>query len=454
MWHVNRRNLLKLVVATLVQPLSFSSNSQTIRNKNYLSYYGNGRDALKAFLTFSKNNSVECYIDIDILLNDTIEFDFDYSVVKIVFLSTTLKSDRPNLILKGLGNGSYIKDAKFSTINQPWVITRWDNDLWITKPAKVLETLTRTSSPGYYQPTVNDHDIYEFLSDEQKQQDISSGIVIKDSNNVKIDCPSGFFVLISFLNCNFCSVINPKIFSGGKGRFGTIVFNNLTSSNYGVGNKVIGGTISYGSFSAITFIRNKGYQGGVFKNVNIFRSGESGIKTYQNEIDGISARCYNLTFEDVVTKQAVYDGFDFTSDYGTEEERNKDFSLHQYPWHSLPLAHKIKNLTAINCKGTGFFIDGQFSDIYNIKASDCYKDGVYISGENNNFVNVQVTNCNLLNFASGVHQFNSPNNNSISYLEVNTSNKIKKGYAVYSPKSYINKKEGLSQLKSVMKHQN
>lgn len=192
MWHVNRRNLLKLVVATLVQPLSFSSNSQTIRNKNYLSYYGNGRDALKAFLTFSKNNSVECYIDIDILLNDTIEFDFDYSVVKIVFLSTTLKSDRPNLILKGLGNGSYIKDAKFSTINQPWVITRWDNDLWITKPAKVLETLTRTSSPGYYQPTVNDHDIYEFLSDEQKQQDISSGIVIKDSNNVKIDCPSGF----------------------------------------------------------------------------------------------------------------------------------------------------------------------------------------------------------------------------------------------------------------------
>ncbi|WP_220386024.1 hypothetical protein, partial [Klebsiella pneumoniae] len=94
---------MKLVVATLVQPLSFSSNSQTIRNKNYLSYYGNSRDALKAFLTFSKNNSVECYIDIDILLNDTIEFDFDYSVVKIVFLSTTLKSDRPNLILKGLG---------------------------------------------------------------------------------------------------------------------------------------------------------------------------------------------------------------------------------------------------------------------------------------------------------------------------------------------------------------
>lgn len=451
MWYVNRRSLLKLVVATLVQPLSFSSNSQTINNKNYLSHYGNGDNALKAFLLYSRNNPVECYIDIDILLTDTIEFDFGYSVVKIVFLSATLKSDSPYLILKRLGCGSYIRNAQFSTINHPWVITRWDNDLWITKPDKVLETLTRTSSLGYYQPTVNDHDIYNFLSDEQKQQDISSGIVIKDSNNVKIDSPSGFFVLINFLNCNFCSVINPNIFSGGKGRYGTIVFNNLTSINYGLGNKVIGGTISYGSFSAITFIRNKGYQGGVFKNVNIFRCGESGIKTYQNEIDGISARCYGLTFEDIVTRQAVYDGFDFTSDYGPEEERNKDFSLHHYSWHFLPLAHKVKNLTAINCKGTGFFIDGQFSEFYNIKASDCFKDGVYVSGENNKFVNVQVTDCNLLNIVSGVHQFNSPNVNSISNISINTSKRINQGYAVYSPKAYINKTEGLSQLKSIMK---
>lgn len=452
MWSLNRRNFLKLVVVTLMQPVSFSSNSQVARNKNYLSYYGNGRDGLKKFLSFSKNNSVECYIDIDILLKDKFEFDFDYSVVRIVFLKTTLKSDQPYLVLKRLGNGSYIKDAQFSTINQPWVITRWDNDSWITKPDKILETLTRTSSPGYYQPTINDHDIFDSLTNEQKQQDISSGIIIKDSKNVKLDSPSGSLVLINFLNCNFCSVVNPRIFSGGKGRFGTIVFNNLTSPNYGVGNKVIGGTISYGSFSAITFIRNKGYQGGVFKNVTIYRCGESGIKTYQNEIDGISARCYNLTFESVVTKQAVYDGFDFTSDYGLEKERAGDFSLHQYPWHFLPLAHKIKNLTSINCKGTGFFIDGQFSNISNIEASKCFKDGVYIVGENNNFFDVKINDCNSLNIESGVHQFNSPNNNSISNLTVNTSNKINKGYAVYSPKSLVNKTKGLSYLKSIMKH--
>ncbi|WP_409521898.1 tail spike protein [Kosakonia sp.] len=69
---------------------------------------------------------------------------------------------------------------------------------------------------------------------------------------------------------------------------------NLDDSSYGHGNKVIGGQVRYGSFSGVTFIRQKGYDGGV-KDFKAYRCGESGVKTYQNEINGRSARCYQLT---------------------------------------------------------------------------------------------------------------------------------------------------------------
>ncbi|HAT2374442.1 TPA: tail spike protein [Raoultella ornithinolytica] len=446
----DRRFVLKLFFLSLAFPKKLLASTNHITGKNYLSFYGADADAFTKFLTYAKITSEECYIDIDVELKEKLEYDFNYSTIKLVFLSSTIKCDTPFLIFSSLGKNSYIKNASFTTINSPWVISRWKDNNWLTDPDEILHTLTKTFSPGYYQPTINDHDIYDLLTQEQKTQNISSGIIVKDSNDVVIINPEGVFALFEFYNCNNCTVVSPKIMSGGKGEYGTIVFNNISSPTYGYGNKVIGGEISYGSYSGITFIRNKGPNAGVWGGVKLFRCGESGVKTYQNEINSVSARCYNLIFDSIQSEQTVYDGFDFSSDYGPIRPRMMDFSLQQYPWHYLPVAHKISRLTAINCRGTGFFIDGQFSDITNLKAVKCFKDGFFINGINNKISTIDIVDCNLLNISTGVHQINIPNENSVNELSVITSNKINNGYAIYAPRSSVKNRSINSQLKSMV----
>lgn len=167
---------------------------------------------------------------------------------------------------------------------------------------------------GYYQPTVNDSDIWDSLTTAQRSQDISATLYVYGATGLLVQTSRGRHCLYEFDMCNYTSVVNPQILQGGKGTYGTILFKNMETTGYGVANFVRGGFVRNGSFCAVAFMRNK--RGGV-TDFTPYRSGESGVKTYQNEVGGRSARCYDMYFADISPYQTVYDGVDLNADIGT-----------------------------------------------------------------------------------------------------------------------------------------
>jgi len=299
-------------------------------------------------------------------------------------------------------------------------------------------TLTQTNAEGYYMPSGNDTDIYASLTPEQQNQTISARFEIDTSDHIFINEPQGRYALYEFYGCNNVTVNNPHDLIGGKGYFGTIVFNNTNSTAWGNGNKVVGGVVKYGSFCSVVFLRNRGYTGGVFGDFVTYRAGESGVKTYQGEVAGVSARCYELTFSNVHSYQAVYDSIDYTSDYGTEVERVADFTLAEYGWHQLPTKHRFFNVNCYGGKG-GFWGDGQYNSFTSISATDCQHSGIKSKGGKQDWTNVVVKNCNLANAVVGEHQITLEGDDLLRDITVivTANSGVTQGTGLWAPLSYV-----------------
>ncbi|PAT25651.1 hypothetical protein CJ307_12345 [Klebsiella quasipneumoniae] len=373
-------------------------------NRNKLSFYDDTASGLLAFLEYAVASGRECVIDVDINLTSILNFDAAGKVINLRF-DASINSDDQLLWLTHLGRGSVIKNPWFKNITTPWVISRFDSSgNALTPGAAVLATLQQTNDEIGYQPTASDSDIYSSLSDDVKNQQICAGMIIAYSDGVDVVEPRGRYMALEFIQCNNCRVISPS-FMAGKHQYGSILFSNTLTSAWGYGNCVIGGEVRYGSVSGAVFMRQRGASGGIWGGFKANRCGESGVKTYQNNVDGRSARCYQLTFDGITAHQCGYDGVDVFADYGVQEERVDDYTLAEYAWGMLPTAHKVSNIIATDCgvtgTGTGMTADGQFNTYSNIIIEKSRSSGIFHSGKNNYLMNIFVKNGNMNSAAAG-----------------------------------------------------
>ncbi|HGO5500543.1 TPA: tail spike protein [Klebsiella michiganensis] len=373
-------------------------------NRNKLSFYDDTASGLLAFLEYAVASGRECVIDVDINLTSILNFDAAGKVINLRF-DASINSDDQLLWLTHLGRGSVIKNPWFKNITTPWVISRFDSSgNALTPGAAVLATLQQTNDEIGYQPTASDSDIYSSLSDDVKNQQICAGMIIAYSDGVDVVEPRGRYMALEFIQCNNCRVISPS-FMAGKHQYGSILFSNTLTSAWGYGNCVIGGEVRYGSVCGAVFMRQRGASGGIWGGFKANRCGESGVKTYQNNVDGRSARCYQLTFDGITAHQCGYDGVDVFADYGVQEERVDDYTLAEYAWGMLPTAHKVSNIIATDCgvtgTGTGMTADGQFNTYSNIIIEKSRSSGIFHSGKNNYLMNIFVKNGNMNSAAAG-----------------------------------------------------
>lgn len=419
------------------------SDGKTVREhikyleREKLSFYGSTATGLLNFLAYAAASGRECIVDTVVNLTVAVNFDAQFSNIHLRW-EAPINSDTQLFNLHNLGPKSILKDMWFQNITAPWVINRWDTDgNWIDNAETIANSVVQTNEEAGYQPTASDKDVWPLLSDTVKNQQICGGPIIHTSRGVSVLNPRGRYIAITFMDCNFCTVSEPSVM-GGKHQYGTILFNNTGTTAWGKGNKVIDGEVRYGSTSGVVYMRHKGKSNRIY-GTSAYRCGESGFKTYQNEVNGRSARCYGVKWDNLTAEQCYYDGFDLASDYGEAAQRVDDYTLAQFAWNLLPLKHEVTNLTAIGCHGTGAWGDGQGSTYRNLHIEDCYSSGTNFIGEYNIIDDVFSKNNNRKNgtVSDPVAQIKVPGkNNKVSKITIIVDDTvITGGYGLYAPSS-------------------
>ncbi|EIP6626738.1 phage tail protein [Salmonella enterica subsp. enterica serovar Schwarzengrund] len=336
------------------------------------------------------------------------------------------------LVLNSLGSGSVINNPHMHTKTTPYTVYRFDeNGNWVTDPTQVLASVQQRLDVGY-KPNINDLDIWDDLPDNVKNQVAGATLRIISGDNIILDNPEATFGGYLFTLCNRILVKNPRNFIAWESG---ITFENHQTTEWGTGNWVVGGEIKYGSGSAVLFIRNDGgddHDGGV-RDLISYRVGESGIKTYQNEIGGRSARNYRLIFDNITTIQCYYDGIDVNADTGSPAERVDDYSLADYPWFQLPTKHIIRNIITRDCMGIGAWWDGQKNIIDNVVTYEAHKEGMFDRGTNNDITNITVIGANK--DLTNLNQIVCEGGSRLRGVMVHAY--TTQGYAVYAPSSEI-----------------
>ncbi|AZF93990.1 hypothetical protein [Pectobacterium phage Astalicious] len=428
---VGLRNELTQPDGAYLTGLGASTVGALLDTTRKLSYYGNNRQALIDLLLHAKVTGGPIDIDVPVLIDTPINMDFEYTPLIMSCSSGRLLSDTTALVLNRLGYGSTINNFDMWNVTAPWAITRWGSTGDWNTSEEAVASLRQTNDLHYYQPTVNDADVWSALTPEQQNQNISPKLEVHNSDGVVLNTPRGRYALYEFYGCNYCRVFNPNL-SGGKGVLGTIVFNNTNATAYGIDNWVVGGDdIRNGSFSGVVHLRNK--RGGAI-NCSPYRSGESGIKTYQNELNGVSARCYEMTYTNCHVKQALYDGLDLASDYGAVSERVADLSLAEAPWQELPTKHTVIGCSGFNCGGNALHIDGTGNTVIGMKASLSGLSGVHDYGTRSVYNDVVSVNNARNNISHQVTLSKSQVINGIT-LVLDAATGTNFGYGVYAPLS-------------------
>ncbi|EBD2587650.1 phage tail protein, partial [Salmonella enterica] len=326
--------------------------------------------------------------------------------------------------------GTVVNQPHVQTKTTPYTVYRFDdNGNWVTEPSAVLASVDQRMDKGY-KPSVNDFDIWDKLPENIKNQTAGAILRVMNGSNIIINSPEATFGGYVFTSCNRILVKSPRNFIAWESG---ITFENHHTSAWGYGNWVVGGEIKYGSGSAVMFIRNDGgndHDGGV-RDLISYRAGESGVKTYQNEIGGRSARNYRLVFDNITTIQCYYDGIDINADTGAPTERIDDYPLAEYPWFQLPTKHIIRNIITKDCSGIGAWWDGQNNTIDNIVTYEAHKEGIFDRGTNNDITNITVVGANKDH--NNLNQIVCEGGSRLRGVMVHAY--TTEGYAVYAPKS-------------------
>ncbi|EKS2354963.1 phage tail protein [Salmonella enterica] len=331
-----------------------------------------------------------------------------------------------------MGSGSKLISPHMHTKTTPYTVYRFDSEgNWVTDPALVLASVVPRLDKGY-KPNINDIDIWDSLSPAIKNQTAGATLRIMSADNINIIHPEATMGDYLFTLCNRILVQGPRNFIAWNAG---ITFENHQTAEWGVGNWVVGGEVKYGSGAGVLFIRNDGgdeHDGGVRDFIS-YRCGESGVKTYQNEIGGRSARNYRLIFDNITTIQCYYDGIDVNADTGSPAERVDDYSLAEYPWFHLPTKHIIRNIITRDCMGIGAWWDGQLNIIDNVITYEAHKDGIFDRGTNNDITNVTVIGANK--DLTNLNQLTCEGGSRLRGVMIHAY--TTQGYAVYAPSSEI-----------------
>ncbi|ECP2611650.1 hypothetical protein FYQ21_22340, partial [Salmonella enterica] len=285
-------------------------------------------------------------------------------------------------------------------------------------------------------PTTNDVDIYSSLPDNVKNQNLISHLIISNSSGIDIFYPKATFGSYESFKNNNVKFWYPRDFYGDMTN--CIAFTAWDSTDYYHGNYVIGGSTNYGSGSGVCFYRNDGgvsRDGGVIGGFTPYRCGESGVKTYQNEVNGISQRCYSLRFIDIYPIETYYDGVDLNADYGTPTERQHDYTLAQYGWNNLPTNHIVSNIQAYKTHGVGIWGDGSTGFYRDIYASYSRGAGIFIKGSGKNFKNLTSVQNNAAN-TPGENQITLDGANIIDGVNIINYTQPP-GLAIFAPNSTV-----------------
>ncbi|TCD01964.1 hypothetical protein EZ449_19395 [Pedobacter frigidisoli] len=318
-------------------------------------------------------------------------------------------------LVLSISNGSYsqIKNISFENIKIPTLLIRNVSNLhsFVIKAAY--------SGKGY-QPTINDLDAWDRLDSSIKNQKIGPHIFFeKDSKRIVISNINGKFLSIQ-INNSCDSKIQNCIIRGNNNVFGAIVFCNL--GNYGLRNVSENNIVENSSYSGIVFIGNKA---GLIKANQSNMNGESGIKLYQNTLDGFDASCYGMTIVNNTCNYNFYDGFDLQSNY-PRNGKGKIF-------------HIVKKNSANFNFRTGYITEGIGLRFEFNSAKGNFDSGLNAFNSQSYFRSNYFKNNNRSNTTIGVHQmaFNIGEKNVIENNYIEQISKV--GYSIYdeSGKSVI-----------------
>ncbi|ENE1647769.1 phage tail protein [Salmonella enterica] len=392
---------------------------------------------LSDYLTLQESASAAVdglLIDEDYHFTDGESVDFSGKVLTIDCKAKFIGDGK--LTFENLGSGSRIVHPHMQSQTVPYVISRWDsNGEWINDPSTIISTLTQSRTKGYA-PTTNDVDIYSSLPDNVKNQNLISHLIISNSSGIDIFYPKATFGSYESFKNNNVKFWYPRDFYGDMTN--CIAFTAWDSTDYYHGNYVIGGSTNYGSGSGVCFYRNDGgvsRDGGVIGGFTPYRCGESGVKTYQNEVNGISQRCYSLRFIDIYPIETYYDGVDLNADYGTPTERQHDYTLAQYGWNNLPTNHIVSNIQAYKTHGVGIWGDGSTGFYRDIYASYSRGAGIFIKGSGKNFKNLTSVQNNAAN-TPGENQITLDGANIIDGVNIINYTQPP-GLAIFAPNSTV-----------------
>lgn len=252
------------------------------------------------------------------------------------------------------GDGSVVDNLYMENVTAPWIISR-DPSNWSAVPAVVQ------SNADGYQPTVNDQDVWSSLTAAQQSQNIGPTIVFaQNASDIQVSRIYGRFVSILMYD-TIRSVVRDCDFRAGKNFGGGIIFWNINDQP-GYHNKAINNHVRYASFCGVMFARNFD---GLIQGNQVEYVGESGVKTYQNDVAGKDARCYHMTVVDNYTKFSYFDGLDLSTDYphlGTTDSR-----------------HCITGNATYGNRQTGFYADGRNNQFSNNWARGNGLSGIYLT---------------------------------------------------------------------------
>ncbi len=312
-----------------------------------------------------------------------------------------------DVLIANSASRSRIDNLAMVNRTTPWTIIR-DPEHWQAIPS------IKRSDAGY-QPTVNDIDIWDKLSPVQQAQDIGPKIIFQgNSTNILIRRIYGNFVSI-ILYATTDSLVCNCDFKAGKNFGAGILFWNGDGQR-GQRNRAIANRITMPSFSGIAFLNNE--DGQVHDNI-ISLSGESGIKTWQNDASHGNRQCRRMRIERNSVTGAYFDGIDGSADY--PHRGNADTQL-----------IVMHNIIAGSYR-TGIVVDGRRIRIVGNTISKCtgagiLADPVYESEVGDNHLDDNAR----INAEQGVHELSVAGDGNI--IRGNQIvHRTRNGNAIYAP---------------------
>ncbi len=319
-----------------------------------------------------------------------------------IFGDTKATIKRDGTIFNVQHDSVTITSLNFINSNVPYLIKR-DSSNWGKYP-----TFPHNNGPGYM-PTVNDA-MYDSLPSTYKSQTIGCNIYSGNINALELSYLTGNFLQIFLQGAAYSKIHDCNFRAGG---YGIAMWNNCAQA--GLSNEVYNNTIRYASLCGIVLISNN--RSSIHDNC-IYNCGESGIKTWQNSIAGVDARCSKTVITNNSIAHCAYDGIDATVNYSYDTLNDN--------------AVRVLNNSVLNCAGNGINVDGIGPTVQNNRVEQCRQSGIFSRSRNSFITGNSLFDNNTGNFASGVHEITEDGGlNNVITGNLIRRRTVHNGYGIY-----------------------